>query len=225
MDGNGRWAKKHGVPKLLGHKQGAETARHIIEACPKLSITHLTIYAFSSENWNRPAEEVSNLMSLLKFYLGAELDNLHKNNIKIKIIGDIALLDKDIQERIIYAEELTKNNNALHLNVALNYGSRQEIINAVKNIADKVKEGGLEPEQLNENIISQYLYTAGIPDPDLLIRTSGELRISNFLLWQIAYTELYFSDKLWPDFGVDDLEAAVEAFKQRDRRFGGVSDR
>lgn len=213
MDGNSRWAAARGLPRAEGHRKGADAARETIETCAKLGIKHLTLYAFSSENWNRPEEEVTTLMQLLRFYVKKELSSLHKNNIKVRVIGDFARLDKDIQNDLRAAEELTKNNSLLEVNVALSYGSRDEIVNAAKTLAQSGKE-------ITEESFGNSLYTAGTPDPDLLIRTGGEHRLSNFLLWQAAYAELLFTPVLWPDFGVEDIKNAISEFEKRERRYG-----
>jgi len=220
MDGNGRWAKSRNLPRTAGHKRGAETARKIIELCGNSGIKHLTLYTFSAENWNRPQDEVNDLMGLLKFYLGREVKNLHKQGIKLNFIGDRSKLSKDIVTKIIEAEELTKKNENLLLNIALSYGSRQEILEVTKQIASDYKNGKIE--EITEQIFENNLYTNISPDPDLLIRTGGEQRISNFLLWQMAYTELYFTDTLWPDFNEECLKQAIEEFDKRERRFGNV---
>lgn len=222
MDGNGRWAKARHLPRTAGHKEGAETARKAIKSCKELGIKYLTLYTFSSENWSRPADEVKDLMNLLKYYLGRELKDLHKNGIKLKVIGDISKLSKDIRDKIAEAEKLTYGNTAAQLNMALSYGSRQEITYTVKKIAEKIQQEKLKIDEINENIISDYLYTSEIPDPDLLIRTGGEHRLSNFLLWQSAYTELYFTDVLWPDFEEKELKEAIADFETRERRFGNT---
>ena len=222
MDGNGRWARKKMLPRTAGHKAGAESARNVITACVKHHIPYLTLYAFSAENWNRPQEEVSDLMGLLKFYLGKELSTLHKNGVRVHIIGDRSMLADDIRGKIEHAESLTKDNTTLTLQVALSYGSRQEIITAVQAIATEVSAGTLSVNAIDEHCIKQHLYTHSLPDPDLLIRTGGEQRISNFLLWQSAYTELYFTETLWPDFGESDLLLAIENFDRRERRFGNI---
>lgn len=212
MDGNGRWAKSKGLPRTAGHKQGAETTRKIISECAKLGVKYLTIYAFSSENWNRPQKEVGFLMDLLVYQLKHEVKELHKAGVKLQVIGDREKLNAEVREAIIKAEELTANNDKLNLIVALSYGARQEILRAVE------KSGGNTAE------FEKSLYTANIPDPDLLIRTGGEKRISNFLLWQIAYTELYFSDKLWPEYDESDLQTAIADFSRRERRYGNASE-
>jgi undecaprenyl diphosphate synthase len=220
MDGNGRWAKSRNLPRTAGHQQGAEALKDILEGCKEFGIKHLTLYAFSSENWKRPQTEITDLMGLLRLYLNRELATLHKNNICIRIIGDRTRLDKDIQDKITECEQLTQHNTALHLTIALSYGSRQEIAHAARRVAEEVASGRLSADDVTEESFSQYLYTAGTPDPDLLIRTGGEERLSNFLLWQSAYTELYFTDILWPDFKKEGLRAAIEEFKRRERRYG-----
>lgn len=220
MDGNGRWAKQRNLPKIAGHKKGAESVKKAIEACVENNVSYLTLYAFSSENWSRPKDEVDGLMELLAFYLGKELKQLHKKNIKLLVIGDKNRLNKDVLQKISSAEELTQNNTSLTLIIALSYGSRCEIVNAAKSIATKTLSGELDISDINESVFSENLYTSNIPDPDLLIRTSGELRLSNFLLWQMAYTELCFLDVLWPDFEKKHVAIALEEFKNRERRFG-----
>ncbi|WP_408625497.1 isoprenyl transferase [Crassaminicella thermophila] len=222
MDGNGRWAKKRGLPRTAGHKAGVEALREIIKVSSELGIQFLTLYAFSTENWKRPTEEVSALMQLLIYYLRKEISELHKNNVKIKTIGDISRLPQAAQAEIYSAIELTKNNDGLVVNIALNYGARDEIINAVKNICQEVKNDKININEINEDIFSKFLYTKEIPDPDLVIRPSGELRISNFLLWQIAYSEFWFSDIFWPDFDRKCLIKAIIDYQNRDRRFGGI---
>jgi len=219
MDGNGRWAKSRNLPRIAGHRQGAESVKEAIEACAENGVEYLTLYAFSSENWNRPADEVGGLMELLKYYLGKELNQLHKNNICLRVIGDMSLLSDEIKQQIKNAEDLTANNTKLNLIIALSYGSRQEILHAVSNIAKDAKDGKINSD-ITESVFSQYLYTKDVPDPDLLIRTSGEKRISNFLLWQIAYTELLFIDILWPDFKKQHILDALEEFTKRERRYG-----
>lgn len=216
MDGNGRWAESRNLPRSAGHKKGAEAAEKIIRACPEHGIKYLTLYTFSSENWNRPEQEVSDLMNLLRFYLNKELKTLHKNGVKIRVIGDRKKLPTDIAKQITEAEKLTENNANLHLCIALSYGSRQEIVNALNEIVNTHGKN----QSITEEILSNNLYTKDIPDPDLLIRTGGEHRISNFLLWQMAYTELYFTETLWPDFNAENLKEAVNDFNQRERRFG-----
>jgi undecaprenyl diphosphate synthase len=223
MDGNGRWAKSRGLPRVAGHKKGAETARAIVECAAKLGVSYLTLYAFSSENWNRPEEEVSELMQLLRYYLGSEIKNLHQQGAKLRVIGNIADLPADIQNQIEQAEQLTASNSKIHINVALSYGGRQEIINAVRLLANKAIKGEISLDEISEKNFERNLYTYGIPDPDLLIRTGGEQRISNFLLWQMAYTELYFTDILWPDFTSNDFKAALDEYQGRERRYGNVA--
>lgn len=224
MDGNGRWAHARGMPRPLGHRHGIEAVRRTVKACKELPISHLTLFSFSSENWRRPEEEVSELMSLLRFYLRSELASLHKEGVRIKVIGDRKSLPNDIDEMIGQAEELTQNNTTLTLTLALSYGGRQEIIMASRHLAEAVKRGEVNAEAIDEKTFSSYLYTTDIPDPDLVIRTSGEKRISNFLLWQSAYTEYVFLDVYWPDFALEHLKQALEEFYKRDRRYGAVSE-
>lgn len=222
MDGNGRWAKKKGLPRTAGHKAGVEALRDVITTCSNLGIQYLTLYAFSTENWKRPEGEVSALMQLLIQYLKKEIQELHNNNVKIKTIGDISKLPSDAIAEIHSATTLTKNNTGLTVIIALNYGGRDEIIKAVKEICLKVIDNDLSIEQINEKIFSEFLYTKDVPDPDLIIRPSGELRISNFLLWQAAYSEFWFSDIYWPDFGYSELMRALLDYQNRERRFGGI---
>lgn len=220
MDGNGRWAKGRNLPRIAGHKKGMDAVREAIEACKEIGVPYLTLYAFSSENWSRPASEVDALMDLLRFYLGKELKQLHKNDICLKIIGDRAMLSADINQEISKAEELTKNNKSLRLTIALSYGSHQEIAAAARMVAEQVLAGKMDVATINEKSFGQFLYTADMPEPDLLIRTSGEKRLSNFLLWQMAYTELFFIDILWPDFKKEHIKEAVAEFTKRERRYG-----
>ena len=222
MDGNGRWAKKRAMPRTYGHKHGAETVRRVVEEAADIGIKYLTLFGFSSENWSRPEEEVSELMRLMRHYIRGNLADLDKNGVRLRIIGDRSRLDPDILETIENAEKTTAKNDRLHLTIAFSYGARQELVCAVQDIARHVKEGTLSPEEITENTIGNHLMTAGIPDPDLLIRTSGEQRISNFLLWQVAYAEFLFVDTLWPDFSRADLDYAVAEYNRRDRRFGGL---
>ncbi|MCM8784271.1 MAG: isoprenyl transferase [Candidatus Omnitrophica bacterium] len=222
MDGNGRWARKRRLPRLMGHRKGIESAKNIVEACVKLGIKVLTLYTFSTENWKRPKEEVDFLMGMLKDYLTKHKNLFKDYNVRFQVIGHWQELAEDIQRQLVEITENTKNNSGMVLNVALNYGGRMEIVDAVKEIALAVRKGEILAEGIDEKIFSNFLYTQGLPDPDLLIRTAGELRISNFLLWQISYTELYFSKKLWPDFTPRDLERAITVFQQRERRFGGI---
>ncbi|QCO01204.1 isoprenyl transferase [Azospirillum argentinense] len=223
MDGNGRWAKSRGLPRTAGHKKGVDAVRRTVEAAGELGIGYLTIFSFSSENWRRPEEEVSDLMQLLRFYLRSEIADLHRNGVRLRVIGDRARLSKDIIGLIDNAETLTRDNRKLTLVVALSYGSRQEITLAARRLAEEVKAGTLDPADITEDRLSGCLFTADIPDPDLIVRTSGEKRISNFLLWQAAYAELVFVDTLWPDFSKRDLEAAIEEFHRRERRFGATT--
>ncbi|ALJ35059.1 isoprenyl transferase [Azospirillum brasilense] len=223
MDGNGRWAKSRGLPRTAGHKKGVDAVRRTVEAAGDLGIGYLTIFSFSSENWRRPEEEVSDLMQLLRFYLRSEIADLHRNGVRLRVIGDRARLSKDIVGLIDNAETLTRDNRKLTLVVALSYGSRQEITLAARRLAEEVKAGTLDPADITEDRLSERLFTADIPDPDLIVRTSGEKRISNFLLWQAAYAELVFVDTLWPDFSKRDLEAAIEEFHRRERRFGATT--
>jgi len=224
MDGNGRWARKRGLPRTEGHKEGIKTVERIIEAGIEQGIEILTLYAFSLENWKRPSTEVRALMQLLREFLIEKREFLKKERVKLISIGERKRLPMSLQRELEKTEELTKDNKGLILNIALSYGSRREIVNAVKKIAQEVKEGRLNIERISERTFSHYLYTKTLPDPDLLIRTSGELRISNFLLYQISYTELYFTPKLWPDFQKEDLLEAIANFKKRKRRFGGLSE-
>ncbi|MCI5049013.1 MAG: isoprenyl transferase [Rickettsiales bacterium] len=220
MDGNGRWANAKGLPRKLGHKAGGETLEKTIEACIKQGVKFLTVYAFSSENWNRPEDEVNDLMDLMRYYLRQKIKSLNENNIRLNFIGDHSRLSDDIQQELVQAKELTKRNSALTLTVALSYGSRQEIIRTIKSMAVEIASGKTTPEQVDEYTVLAHLDTNAIPDPDLLIRTGGEKRLSNFLLWQSAYAELYFSDVLWPDFTEQNLQQAIEDFSGRERRFG-----
>ena len=224
LDGNGRWAKAKGMPRNYGHAQGSKNVEKICEEAWRMGIKYLTVYAFSTENWNRPKEEVNALMKLLRNYMKTCLKTAAKNDMKVRVIGDITKLDEDIQKRILELEEATKNNGGLNFQIAINYGSRDEITRAVRTLAEDVKEGKLMPEEVNEACIDRYLETHDIPDPDLLIRTSGEQRLSNYLLWQLAYTEFYFTDVPWPDFSKQELEKAIEQYNRRDRRYGGVKE-
>ncbi|HEX3029143.1 MAG TPA: isoprenyl transferase [Clostridia bacterium] len=222
MDGNGRWAKKRGLPRNVGHRKGSENLRRIVSACNDFGIKYLTIYAFSTENWKRPKSEVDGLMSLLLEYLRNAEKELGGKDVRIRVIGEKAGLPKELQKEIVRVEKMTECNKSLVLNIALNYGSKVEILGAVKSIINDVKQGKLNINDIGEEAIEQRLYTSDMPDPDLLIRTSGEKRISNFLLWQCAYSEFWFTDVLWPDFGKEHLEEAIRIFQNRDRRFGGV---
>lgn len=222
MDGNGRWAKKRLMPRNFGHKAGAKVVEQICEDAHDLGIKYLTVYAFSTENWRRSVEEVTGIMNLLRSYLEDCIERASKNNMRVRVIGDRTALDKDIVEKIDELEKKTSVYDGLHFTIALNYGGRDEIKRAVQKMTHAVKEGELLPDDIDEKMISSYLDTRDIPDPDLLIRTSGELRLSNYLIWQLAYTEFYFTDVLWPDFSKKDLEAAIRYFNGRDRRYGGV---
>jgi len=222
MDGNGRWAKQKGAARIFGHRNAVQSVREIIEGSGELGIKYLTLYAFSTENWGRPKEEVDGLMELLVNTLQKEIHSLLENKVKLKIIGEFDMLPKICQSNLKEAVEATKNNTGLNLLLALSYSGRTEIVKAAKKIAEQVKNGTLDPVQVNEQLFEDNLETNGIPDPELLIRTSGEMRISNFLLWQIAYTELYITPKLWPDFRKEDLYEAICAYQKRERRFGKV---
>ena len=224
MDGNGRWAKQKGFLRAFGHENGTKSVRLTVEACAKLGIANLTLYAFSTENWNRPKLEVDTLMKLLISSLKKELKTLQDNNISLNTIGNIELLPQSAQKELLDVVEKTKGNSRMVLTLALSYGSREEIINAVKKISDKVKNNIISIDAIDESIINQHLYTQNLPDVDLLIRTSGEHRISNFLLWQIAYAELYFTEVLWPDFKEEDLYEAIISYQKRERRFGKTSE-
>lgn len=224
MDGNGRWAKRRGLPRAAGHKRGVESVRDIVKACSQLGVKYLTLYTFSTENWRRPKEEVSMLMRLLLKCLRDETDELHQNNIKITMIGDLNSLPSEVQKELLDAREKTKYNKKMILNLALSYSGRLEIINAVKEIVEAAAKKKINPQSIDEHLISQHLMTKDMPDPDLVIRTSGEFRVSNFLLWQIAYSEFYISDVLWPDFRRNHLYEAIRSFQKRERRFGKVSE-
>ena len=223
MDGNGRWAKARGLPRTAGHRRGADSVRRVVASAGELGIPFLTLFGFSAENWKRPVEEVDDLMGLLRRYLQGEIAKLHENGVKLRVIGERDRLPRDVVRLIEEAEIMTKENDRLNLTVALSYGGRQEILGAVRRIADQVRTGALNPQDVDEDTFSAQLLTAGIPDPDLVIRTSGEQRVSNFLLWQSAYSELVFVDRLWPDFSKDDFAHAVREFQQRDRRYGAAA--
>ncbi|MQA65306.1 MAG: isoprenyl transferase [Alphaproteobacteria bacterium] len=220
MDGNGRWAAAHGLPRTSGHRQGAEAVRRAVEASIELGIGHLTLFGFSSENWKRPESEIRDLMSLLERYLRSEIAELHKNNVRLRIIGDRTVFAPDVAKLMSEGEALTRSNNRLNLTIALNYGGRADIVQAVRRAAEEVRLGRLDPSDITEERFAGWLLSEGLPDPDLLIRTSGEQRISNFLLWQSAYTEFVFLDILWPDFSKRDLESAITEFGRRERRYG-----
>ena len=224
LDGNGRWAKAKGLPRKYGHIEGAKTVEVICEEAYKMGVQYLTVYAFSTENWNRPKDEVDALMTLLRNYMKTCLKTAAKNRMCVRVLGDKTGLDDDIRKRINELEEATKNNDGLHFQIALNYGGRDEIVRSAKSLAEKVAKGELSPDDITEDMISQSLDTKGIPDPDLLIRTCNEQRISNFLLWQLAYTELYFTGVAWPDFSKEELTKAIEAYNKRDRKYGLVKE-
>ncbi len=221
LDGNGRWARARGLPRAAGHRRGAEVVRTVLRGCPELGIRYLTIYAFSSENWKRPADEVQDLMGLLRLYLRRELAELRRNGVCISFIGDRSRLSAEINGLITEAEETTRHNDTLTLTVALNYGGRQEILDTTRRIAEQVRDGKLDADELSEETFEKNLQTCDLPDLDLVIRTSGEQRLSNFLLWQSAYTELVFTPILWPDFTLEHLGRAIGEFQQRERRYGG----
>ncbi|MFK5957982.1 MAG: isoprenyl transferase [Lutibacter sp.] len=224
MDGNGRWAKLKGKPRVFGHKNGVSSVRQVIEGCAEIGVNYLTMYAFSTENWNRPKLEVKTLMALLVSSLKKELKTFQKNNIKLNTIGNIKSLPKKAQKELNEVIEKTKNNSTLTLTLALSYGSREEIVNVIKNISKKVVNNELDVEEIDEKIINNHLYTFSLPDVDFMIRTSGEKRISNFLLWQMAYAEMYFTNTLWPDFKKENLFKAVLEYQNRERRFGKTSE-
>ena len=224
LDGNGRWAKSKGMPRNYGHVQGAKTVEVICEEAYRMGIQYLTVYAFSTENWNRTADEVDALMGLLRNYMKTCLKTAAKNNMCVRVIGEKSRLDEDIRKRINELENATRDNTGLHFQIAINYGGRDEIVRAVRKLADQVRTGELSPEAITEQSFDNALDTAGIPEPDLLIRTCNEQRISNFLLWQLAYTEFYFTPVAWPDFSKEELEKAVEAYNKRDRRYGLVKE-
>ena len=224
LDGNGRWAKKKGMPRNYGHAQGSKNVERICEAAYKMGVKYLTVYAFSTENWKRPKDEVDALMNLLRNYMKTCLKTAEKNRMCVRVIGDKTALDDDIRMRIAQLEEATKDNDGLCFQIALNYGSRDEMLRAVKKLSADCAEGKIKAEEITEKIYESYLDTCGIPDPDLMIRTSGEQRLSNYLLWQLAYSEFYFTDVLWPDFTKDELAKAIEYYNSRDRRFGGVKE-
>jgi undecaprenyl diphosphate synthase len=224
MDGNGRWAKQHAMGRIRGHKKGAQAVRTAVTACREIGIQYLTLFAFSSENWGRPNEEINALMSLLEDYLNKEAPTLQKQEIMLTTIGNIERLYPPVKEKLLEVKKLTEHNRKMVLNLALSYGSRDEIIFAVKKMIADNRSGKLDIDDIDDDTVGRYLYTSNIPDPDLLIRTSDEYRISNFLLWQLAYTELYFTDVLWPDFKKDDLLKAIAVYQRRERRFGLTSE-
>jgi undecaprenyl diphosphate synthase len=220
MDGNGRWAKARGLPRIAGHRRGAEAARRTVVAAAELGVPYLTLFGFSSENWKRPSAEIDDLMGLLRHYLRGEIAELHRNGARLKVIGDLGKLDPDIMSMIEHAEAMTRDNARINLTIALSYGARAEIVAAVREVARKVASGNLAVDAVDEECFARHLFTAELPDPDLLIRTSGEQRISNFLLWQSAYSEFVFTKTLWPDFTKGDLQQAIEEFCGRERRYG-----
>jgi len=220
MDGNGRWALSRGLPRIAGHKAGTENLRRVIRSTVEFGIKYLTIYAFSTENWGRPPEEVRGLMNILEDMIDRELNELNKEGVQLRHIGRLERLAPTLQEKVLDAVDMTKNNDRLILNIAFNYGGRDEIVQAIQ----KMMKDGVKPEAVSDELVSQYLYTAGVPDPDLIIRTSGELRVSNFLIWQAAYSEWYITPTYWPDFDKEEYRRAIETFAQRDRRYGGVSE-
>lgn len=224
MDGNGRWARSRGLPRTAGHKRGAEAARIAVETAARMGVKYLTLFAFSSENWKRPETEITDLMGLLRHYLRNEIDRFHKSGVRLRVIGDRSRLSSDIVNLIAAGEERTASNRGMTLIIALNYGGRAEIAAAAREVAQKVAAGLLKPGDVDEHLLAAHLETPDVPDPDLLIRTSGEQRISNFLIWQLAYTELIFLDLLWPDFSRGDFEAAVREYEGRSRRYGAVHD-
>lgn len=224
LDGNGRWAKSKGMPRNYGHAQGSKNVERICEEAWRIGIKYLTVYAFSTENWNRPKSEVDALMTLLRNYMKTCLKTAEKNDTKIRVIGDIEPLDEDIKGRIRELEEASKNNGGLNFTIALNYGSRDEMVRAARRLAKDCVDGKRKPEEIDETVFASYLDTCELPDPDLLIRTSGELRLSNYLLWQLAYTEFYFTDVPWPAFTKEELLRAIEQYNSRDRRFGKIKE-
>ncbi|KAI4444478.1 isoprenyl transferase [Schaedlerella arabinosiphila] len=224
LDGNGRWAKSKGMPRNYGHAQGSKNVERICEEAWRMGIKYLTVYAFSTENWQRPKSEVDALMKLLRNYMKTCLKTAEKNDMKIRVIGDIGPLDADIQKRIMELEEASRDNGGLNFTIALNYGSRDEMIRAVKRLAQDCADGKVKPGEIDEKLYASYLDTCELPDPDLLIRTSGEQRLSNYLLWQLAYSEFYFTDVPWPDFTKEELIRAIEHYNSRERRFGGIKE-
>jgi len=222
MDGNGRWAAARGLPRAEGHRRGAESVRRVVKEASKIGVQYLTLFGFSSENWRRPSSEVLDLMGLLRLYLKKEMSALHKQGVKFSVIGERTRLPEDVQDLVQAAELRTCDNTGLNLVIALSYGGRAEIVKAARTLADQVKAGDLDPQDISEELFSENLETSGLPEPDLLIRTSGEQRISNFLLWQCAYTEFVFTDILWPDFGAEAFESALTEFLSRERRYGAV---
>ena len=225
MDGNGRWSEQKGLPREDGHKEGVKSLRKLLRYIDDFKIPYLTVFSFSTDNWNRPKSEISNLMNLLRKFIQTDLTELHNNNVKIRIIGNREGVSKDIIKLIESSEFLTRNNDGLYLQIAFNYSGRDEIVNALKKIGASIKSGDIDPYNINEDIVDSNLFTAGLPEPDLLIRTGSEKRISNFLLWQLAYTEIYFEKSLWPDFNKDLLTEAINDFNNRYRRYGKIEER
>jgi undecaprenyl diphosphate synthase len=223
MDGNGRWAKRRGMPRIMGHRRGVDTLKDLLRCCRDWGVEALTAYAFSTENWGRPAEEVEFLMLLFERVLRRELKEMMEENIRIRFVGNLAVLPASLQTEINKAVEATRHNQGIQFTIATNYGGRQEIVNACKTIAEKIQSGQLQPEDIDESLFERHLYTSGLCDPDLLIRTSGEMRVSNFLLWQVAYAEIYVTETFWPDFDRTEFHRALSAYQQRERRFGKVS--
>jgi undecaprenyl diphosphate synthase len=221
MDGNGRWAQSKNLPRMAGHNAGMQTIKEIVKASSSLGIRHLTVYAFSTENWKRSTEEVNGIFKLIVIYIEKELKELHENNVKVQVLGDYEKLPKEAVKSLERSLKTTRGNTGLQFNIALNYGGRDEILRSVKKLAQEVEAGNLKADEITEEMISEQLYTAGIPDPDLIIRTSGEMRLSNYLLWQSAYSEFAFTDVLWPDFTREEYERMIEIFQNRKRRFGG----
>ena len=224
LDGNGRWAKAKGMPRNYGHAQGSKNVEKICEAAYKMGVKYLTVYAFSTENWKRSKEEVDGLMKLFRSYLKKCIKLADKNKMRVRVIGEISAFDQNIQDSIVHLEEYSQKYDEIYFQIALNYGSRDEIVRGIRKLAQDAVDGKVKPEEIDEHVFDNYLDTAGIPDPDLMIRTSGELRLSNFLLWQMAYTEFYFTDVAWPDFNKAELIKAIEKYNQRDRRYGGVKE-
>jgi undecaprenyl diphosphate synthase len=223
MDGNGRWAKRRGMPRIMGHRRGVDTLKDLLRCCRDWGVEALTAYAFSTENWGRPAEEVEFLMLLFERVLRRELKEMMEENIRIRFVGNLAVLPASLQTEINKAVVATQHNQGIQFTIATNYGGRQEIVNACKTIAEKIQSGQLQPEDIDESLFERHLYTSGLCDPDLLIRTSGEMRVSNFLLWQVAYSEIYVTETFWPDFDRTEFHRALSAYQQRERRFGKVS--
>lgn len=224
MDGNGRWAKQRGLPRVEGHRRGERTVREIVQACGELGIRYLTLYTFSAENWRRSEEEVTALMRLIEFVARKEIHDLHRKNVRLKVLGRLEELPRSLQAELHRDMELTANNTGLNLNLAINYGGRAEIVDAARRLAERCRRGTLVPDDITEELLAREMYNPEMPDPELLIRTGGEMRLSNFLLWQAAYSEIWVTDTLWPDFGTDELKRSLEWYRARERRFGGVME-